>query len=434
MTPAQFAAQYGPTSSQVQAVTSYLSSQGFGNIQVEANNLLVSADGTAAQADAAFNTHLEQLQQNGRTLYANTSAAQAPSSLGGVVLALLGLNNAGRMSTPNVSVPVYPNSFVPRSLWKAYDVGTTPGGARTNIAIFAEGNLSGVVQDLRTAEKAFGLPQVPYSIVQVGLANPDTSGADEWDMDTQYSTGMAQAVRHLYIYDTTSLTDSDIALEFNRFAAQDVAKAGSASFGECETFPYLDGSMLADDQVFAEAAAQGQTVFASSGDAGGSCAVAPTNGVPLSGPPNVNYPASSPYVTAVGGTTLLTNSDGSYNNEVAWNAGGGGASLWEYSPYWQSGIVPSNAGNMKGSGHRHGRRSVQWCHRLHERRGLLLLGGHQPLLTTGPGHLGAAGVGARQQDRQRFAQPIPSVRQLPVPADGAGGGQRHRLPRHHRGR
>lgn len=151
-------------------------------------------------------------------------------------------------------------------------MGTTATGSKTNIAIFAEGDLSGVVKDLRTEEAAYHLPQVPYSIVPVGLASPDTSGADEWDLDMQYSTGMAGTVAHLYIYDTTSLTDSDIALEFSRFASQDVAKAGSASFGECETFPYLDGSMLADDEVFAEAAAQGQTVFASTGDTGGACA------------------------------------------------------------------------------------------------------------------------------------------------------------------
>ena len=48
---------------------------------------------------------------------------------------------------------------------------------------------------------------------------------------------------------------------FNHFAAQKLARAGSASFGICEVFPFLDGSMLADDNSFLEAAAQGQTVL-----------------------------------------------------------------------------------------------------------------------------------------------------------------------------
>ena len=98
---------------------------------------------------------------------------------------------------------------------------------------------------------------------------------------------------------------------FNRFVTDDTAQAGSASFGECEVLPDLDGSMAAWDQIFQEAAAQGQTVFASAGDTGGFCPVeVGVNGVPA-GAPDVNYPASSPWVVSAGGTTLLTNSDGS---------------------------------------------------------------------------------------------------------------------------
>jgi subtilase family serine protease len=62
----------------------------------------------------------------------------------------------------------------------------------------------------------------------------------------------------------------------------------------------------------------------------------------------VEYPAASPYVVGVGGTTLLSNADGSYNGEIAWNAGGGGISQFEGSPFWQQNIVPTNANNSKG--------------------------------------------------------------------------------------
>ena len=80
--------------------------------------------------------------------------------------------------------------------------------------------------------------------------------------------------------------------------------------------------MLVHDNTFLEAAAQGQTVFASTGDNGSSCGVAVgANGVPGLGVPMVEYPASSPDVIGVGGTTLITNADGSYNSEIAWNAG-----------------------------------------------------------------------------------------------------------------
>src|SRR5262249_13659176 len=114
----------------------------------------------------------------------------------------------------------------------------------------------------------------------------------------------------------------------------------SASFGECEYAAYLDGFMVANDEAMSEAAAQGQTLFASSGDSGGFCALnGLANGVPV-GEPDVNYPASSRYVVAAGGTTLVTNTDGTYGEELAWDAGGGGVSYFEYQPFWQSGIAP----------------------------------------------------------------------------------------------
>jgi subtilase family serine protease len=253
----------------------------------------------------------------------------------------------------------YPDcaGYSPSEFQTAYDAKSTPTGSNTSIAIMAEGDLTQVLKDLRQEETAFGLPQVPDSVVPVGVHSTDTSGADEWDLDTQYSTGMAQTVKHLYIYDTTSLTDSDIGLEFNKWVSQDVAQGASASFGECEEFPYLDGLLVTNDEAMNEAAAQGQTMHASAGDTGAACAVAPTNGVPESGPPQVNYPCSSPYIICVGGTSLYTNPNYSYQynyargtgyaGETAWQAGGGGVSLNEYAPYWQSCVTPNYAANQR---------------------------------------------------------------------------------------
>ncbi|PYT34893.1 MAG: hypothetical protein DMG58_03660 [Acidobacteria bacterium] len=352
LTVSQFVAAYAPTSSQVQPVVNYLAAQGFNNIQVEPNNLFVTADGTVAEIGAAFFTSIIQFQQNGRTIYANLTDAKVPSALGSTVAAVLGLNNAGRMAPPThkqepsstLSIPAV-HFYTPQGYWTAYDVAGTATGSRTTIAIFAEGDLTQVLKDLRVAESVNHLPQVPAQVVQVGLASPDTAGLDEWDLDTQMSTGMAGNVAKLIIYDTTSLTDSDVALMFNKFTHQNIAKAGSASFGLCETFAFLDGSMLADDQVFLEAAAQGQTVFASTGDNGSACpVVGATNGVPLSGAAGmVLYPASSPYVVAVGGTTLTTDAGYHYIAEVGWDAGGGGMSAWETSPFWQQAVLPTTA-------------------------------------------------------------------------------------------
>jgi subtilase family serine protease len=134
-------------------------------------------------------------------------------------------------------------------------------------------------------------------------------------------------------------------------------KAFNMSFGECEFQAYIDGAMILDDEVFGEAALHGITAFASSADQGSACPVVGTNGVPLSGPPDTSYPASSPYVISVGGTNLFTNADYTFDFETAWESGGGGPSYFENPPFWQaytgSGtlpIVPSSEGSAAGTG------------------------------------------------------------------------------------
>ena len=81
-------------------------------------------------------------------------------------------------------------------------------------------------------------------------------------------------------------------------------------------------------------------MFASTGDNGVGCPVLLATGVPNSGVPEVCYPAASPYVVAVGGTTLDTNANGNepgtYYGEHVWVGTGGGVSKWETAPYWQT--------------------------------------------------------------------------------------------------
>jgi len=382
VTPAQFTAAFNPTGAQVNAVATYLAKQGFRNISAEPNNLMITANATAGQAGAAFNTDIHAFKQFGRVIYAQVKPAQVPTALGGTVAAVLGLNNiqlrtaAVRLSRRNaasappdacVGAPIPPTtdclrSYTAHDFQAAYsglDYTTRNGnhsyngkdsttGYADSIAVFAQGNLAQVLPDLRTYEKADGLPQASYSIVNVGVPSPDTAGLIEWDLDSQSSTGIAQQVRHLYMYDTTSLTDSDTGLEFNRFATQDIAREGNASFGECEVFPEADGAMVTDDEVFLEAAGQGQTVFVSSGDNGSACPVVISTGIPASGPPGVSYPASSPYVVAVGGTTLVSDQKtAAYGGEKTWEGSGGGPSMFENEPYWQKTVTILGAAGMR---------------------------------------------------------------------------------------
>ena len=388
LTIQQFVSQFAPPPAQVQAVQNYLSGQGFTNISVADNQLLIEADGTAAQATAAFNTSLTQYSLGGAIVYVNTADAQVPASLAGIVVAVLGLNNVVAVHSdartlalnpspttdpcmpPSCPTPALANEvFGPQQYQIAYDAacpsdnpncpakGFTPASA-TAVGIIVDGDLTQVVKDLRTYEQTYNLPQVPVTIVNAGIPSPDTSGAGEWDLDSQVSTGIAQQVSHLYFYAATSLTDSDLALAISKAVTQNTVKAFNMSFGECEIIPYLDGAMLVDDMLFGEAALHGITPFAASDDNGSACPVeGATNGAPLTGPPDTSYPASSPYVVAVGGTNLFTNADFTFDFETAWEASGGGPSYFENPPFWQaytgSGslpIVPSSVGSAVGTG------------------------------------------------------------------------------------
>lgn len=351
VTPAEFAARFAPARSDVQAVVEYLGAQGFRN--VKAAGLLVSGDGTAAQASKAFNTTLESFKLGGTTLYANTTPAFVPAGLRGAVSAVLGLNDAARMKTraataqlacfQGVSLPTGQCAplFDAASVQQFYDAGVTADGSQTSVAVMAAGDMTQVVADLRYAENQQGLPQVPLTLVTVGAASADQSNSVEWDLDTQSSTGMAQNVGALYLYATTSLSDADITNEYNAWA-HGAGAVASTSFGECESQAFLDGSMSVDDDLLMTAAAYGKTMFVSTGDTGSACTLT-ANG--QAGPPEVEYPAASPYAVAVGGTTAVANAaDGSYAGESAWSGGGGGVSKYETAASWQQGVAPAGAG------------------------------------------------------------------------------------------
>ncbi|HKU68420.1 MAG TPA: S53 family peptidase [Candidatus Baltobacteraceae bacterium] len=358
---AAFSSTYGPTPSEVSQVTSYLQSKGFSNVTVEPDNVLVSATGTIAQAQNAFDTSIHSFSGGGVNFIANVAPAYVPSALGGIVVSVLGLNNLQAFkSNPQPTncevkgVATPPQAclrwYNPATFQIAYDAASMKPASGTPVAIMAEGDTSGAIADFRTNEQKDNMPQIPVNVIQVGLNSGDTAGNGEWTLDMTYSQGMAQSLKAIYIYQTTSLTDSDIALEYSKWVTQHYTNIGNSSFGGCEFFPFLDGSMVAMDEMLVEGAAKGMTMFVSSGDNGGYCNnFVDTNGVP-GGAPFVEYPASSPYVAAVGGTELYSNADGSYKGEDVWPAGGGGLSQFEYSPVWEQKAQPvsANALSMRG--------------------------------------------------------------------------------------
>ena len=256
---------------------------------------------------------------------------------------IIGLPSPQPIPTPQAYTTGCPRNYTPSDYWRAYDALTSPAASNVNVAIMAEGDPTSAIADFRVNEQGDGLPQVPVVVRQVGLPSPDTAGADEWTLDMTASSGMAGNVGTLYVYATTSLTDSDIALEFNKWVSDDLAQIGNASFGGCEVYPVrrrLDGAQRRDlprrrrarpDDVLLDRrhgiVLLGRQSRTASTAAHRSPSIRP------------RHRTSSRSAARRCGRKF----DGTYQGESAWQSGGGGLSQFEYSPYWQNGVQPASS-------------------------------------------------------------------------------------------
>lgn len=392
LTPAQFTARFAPSEAQVTAVTEHLRQSGFVNIKVSANRLLISATGSAGSVLTGFNTSLRSFTHEGRSVYANEAPAQVPAALSGIVGSVLGLQNVVLAQTHHTAMHKVLDRHIkaqtlaaapsgseethyPTEFSALYNAGSTATASQTVVGIISEGDLSGTISDLNTFISNQNLNPVKTQIVQTGpdgSSYTDTSGVGEWNLDSQTIVGAAGgAVQNLIFYTSPSMELAAITASYNRAVTDNVAKVINVSLGLCEADAHSTGTQDADENIFKQAVAQGQTFSVSTGDAGVyNCSVSRISGAP--GVPkgktyDVSEPAVSPNVIAVGGTTLYT-SNGSYAGETVWNEGlaavgiyddagdsdptkrlwatGGGFSKYVAAPAWQSGIT----GNTRSRG------------------------------------------------------------------------------------
>lgn len=332
---------YAPTPSQVAAVVSYLRSAGFTNISVEPNQVLISATGTALAVRRAFNTNLAYFSRHGRTAIANTKDVSVPPEFGGIILAVLGLQTLDR------PLPGTVQTHSPLDLPIIYDASSMSAATNTVVGIITEGSMTPVIADLHTFETNNNLPTINPTVVLINGGSSDTSGTEEWDLDSQTIQAMAGGnIKQMILYAAAAATDAGFTLAYSRAQTDNLAKVINVSLGMCEGAAKVDGSMAADDQIFSLAALQGQTFAVASGDSGAYQCIA-NNGRAANGSYGTvlsdSYPASSPYVVSVGGTTLSTTNTTTYLSESVWPYGGGGPSTLESKPVWQNGVVSGTA-------------------------------------------------------------------------------------------
>lgn len=336
----QISADYAPLPERANAVANYLIQAGFTNVRIEPNRLLVTATGTTTAIREAFHTELGRFVRDGREGIANVTDVQVPSELSDTVLSVLGLQTLDQMHTMNtrangVLLSGSVHGLNPVLFPTAYDAASLPTASTTAVGIITEGNMTQTIADLHQFESQHSLPTINPTVVQVGAPSSDTSNTNEWDLDSQDIQAMAGGqVGQMIFYTAHSLTNANINKTLNKAVSDNVVTVINVSLGECESSAQADGSMAADDQIFQVAIAQGQTFSVSSGDSGSKeC------GNPVGTAVGAAYPASSPYVIAVGGTTLYTDTNGNYGGELTWSGGGGSPSLIEAKPSWQNGVV-----------------------------------------------------------------------------------------------
>jgi pseudomonalisin len=379
LTSAQVATDFGVPNSTFDNLKAWATRDGLKVAFAPNTNEYLLLNGTAAGTERTFSVKLSNFREGTKTFYANTNGPTVP--LGLDVSGVIGLNNLLAAHTDQTTCEE--NECVglttPQDLWSIYGQPTNISnpdadfGQGQPMAVLGEGAVSGVISDLRAFEAEHQLPQVKIKIDSVGDDFQDTSGNGEWDIDTQASTGMSPKALYEELYFAKDLTDPSVLADISAWGSDPHGPyQANASFGECEedpTSPVTGGGTSTpeggaagtagveftteSENALEQATLQGKTLFSSTGDTGSSCPVVDAvvigagNGVANQAYPETNYPASSPYVVAVGGTVLYgtestkkktTKSNAKRAIETAWTFTGGGNTFYIPQPSFQQGI------------------------------------------------------------------------------------------------
>ena len=366
VSPESFGTTFGATDAQLATVRSGLKAEGLTPGTVASNRLSMTVDAPASAVATALHTPIRSYNiAGGGTAYANTVAPTLPSSLAENVQGVLGLDTfpaahplshtAKRSATSTTksaatsstacsaaaNVAAETNGATPSDFLNAYSASSLVSAGHTgqgqDIAIMSLQQVSN--SDVTTFRQCFGSTGAVKRIAIDGGSDP-SDGTDEATLDVETLLGLAPAA-HISVYEApnsnTGWYDGLAAI-----IGTNSAKSISISWGLCEDESYDatvqagDGYLLdAEFDLLAQAAMQGQSVFAATGDSGSAdCA-------PDSDELGVDDPASQPFVTAVGGTSLLNTT--APPNETVWNnsygASGGGISFIWSQPFYQAGIT-----------------------------------------------------------------------------------------------
>jgi subtilase family serine protease len=394
LTPAQYGAQFGLSSADIAQVTAWLTSKGFSIDEVAKSSTFVRFSGTAAQVDAAFGTSIHSLSLNGESHFANVTEPSVPSAFANVVMGLTGLQDFRlkphiRTTHPEFTSSVSGAHYVePGDFYQIYDElpafnsGIT--GAGQTIAVMGQVDLypntktttSLTFTDIAAFRSAAGLPANTPTVITYGTnpgaplcsanCTPSEDDLSESSLDVEWAGATAPGANIIFVNGVDVFANA-----MTNAIDNNIAPIMSVSYGDCEP-AWGTTELNTLNQLFKQGNAQGISIVGPSGDDGATdCDAGPSATQGLA----VDFPASSPYVTGMGGTQLNEGSTNywlaadstiggssivasadysaeSYIPEAVWDdayvgdfgGGGGGASVVFPKPYWQVGTgVPNDA-------------------------------------------------------------------------------------------
>ena len=340
LTREEFAARHGADAADLAAVRAFAAAQGLIVVLEHAARRTVVLSGTVAQFNAAFNVQLQRMQHDSCSYRGRTGSIELPSSLDGVIEAVLGLDSRPQAEAhfrvrPAASAAT---AFSPTQVASLYGFPGSTGLGQCVALIELGGGFRPA--DLDTYFKALGVGSPTVTAVSVDHAqNTPTGDANGPDGEVMLDIEVVGAIvpqATIAVYFAPN-TDAGF-LDAISTAIHDTTNKPSVisiSWGGAES-TWTAQAMTAMDDAFQAASTMGITVCIASGDNGSSDGV-------TDGGDHVDFPASSPFALACGGTSLKATSS-AISGEVVWNDGtnggasGGGISSFFATPTWQTNL------------------------------------------------------------------------------------------------
>ena len=406
LTSDQFAARFGMAQADLDKVSGWLEQQGFTIETVNRSRNAIHFSGNVGQIESAFRTEMHYYNVAGQKHFAPSTALSVPAALAGVVVDVRNLNDFRPHPNHTVPRPGFTSGvsgsvfFAPSDIATAYDIkplysaGVT--GAGQTIAIMGQSYVH--VSDVEAFQAAAGLTKKDPTLVLVPGTGTDgtISQGDEGesDLDLEWSSAIAPGANVVLVYTGNSTNSGGVYSSIQYAIDEMLGNIISFSYSSCEVSEAPASFVTGFEATLQQAALQGQSIMAASGDQG-STACDGTTGLTVAQQTalQVNYPASSAFVTGVGGTEMqtadiaggssfstywnsnytgtsnvandLTNSLIKYAPEVVWNddlpssqctttlasqclsATGGGTSALVARPSWQKNVTGIPSGTMR---------------------------------------------------------------------------------------